>query len=87
MRLLKTHPHTSEWRGNEADTVRQKRKKKKEGLARGDRNQSSTKAIAMPPATGRRARKIIGKAQVDSKNEKKNNSVEYAKNHLSPDHT
>ena len=29
MRLLKTHPHTSEWRGNEADTVRQKRKKKK----------------------------------------------------------
>ena len=39
----------------------------------------------MPPARGWRARKINGKAKVNTKNEKENNT-EYANNPPRPDH-
>ena len=52
MRLLKTHSHISERRGNEADKVREQKRERKEGLTVRDWKKSPTKVIAMPPATG-----------------------------------
>ena len=84
MRVLKTHSHTSERQGNEAGEVR-------EMFLKGDvalrgRDKSSTKAIAMSPATegGGRGR-CMEKRKVNIKNEKKNNT-EDAKKHLNPGH-
>ena len=50
MRLLKTHSLTSPRQGNEAGNVRQNCERK-EGLALRGRDNSSRKAIVMPPAT------------------------------------
>ena len=63
MRLLKTHSHTSEWRGNEADRVRITTREMKEGLTVSDWKKSSTKGIAMPPETGGGRRSVDGKAK------------------------
>ena len=62
MRLLETHSNTSERRGNEAGKARQERERK-EGLALRGRNKSSTKVIAMPPATRVGRESVYGKAK------------------------
>ena len=62
MRLLKNHSHTSERQGNEASKVCQKRERK-EGRDLSGWNKTSTIAIAMPPATGGKARKCPRKSE------------------------
>ena len=59
MRLLKTLSHTSERQGYDADKIRQK----KEGVDVKDRNESSTKAIAVPPARGMGRGRGYGRAK------------------------
>ena len=64
MRLPKTHSHTSERQGNEAGKVRKKRERKEDlGLALRGRNNSPTKAIAVPPTTGVGRESAYGKAK------------------------
>ena len=69
MRLLKTHSHTFARQGYEASKVRQTKKERTEGLAVRDRKKSSTKAIAIPPATGVGQKLSTEKRKVDTKSE------------------
>ena len=66
VRLLKTHSHTSERKGNKAGKVRRK-VEKKENLALRNWNKSSAKAIAMPPATGVGRESVYGEAKSEHK--------------------
>ena len=52
MRLLKTHPHTSERQGYEADKARQQKREAKEAYPQGTRKTSTTKTTAISPARG-----------------------------------
>ena len=53
MRLLKTHPHTSERQGYEADKARQQKREAKEASPQGTRKTSTTAVEAALPDTKR----------------------------------